>query len=244
MAFLAEARKEGLRILADEMGLIFGQDLKISQIADQTVKSPQYKEDVEKSLLCNIVDDKQTRKEEERNAKERELDKERTTCVDSGASHCIVGELLHQILKQKVAEFQETQHTMTLVDGEKRQVEAFTTWVDIGLEGNVFKTNLITLSHVKENRTFLDTDFLQNAGIILDLKSHKWFFNEIPSRKFNFVKEINLCDIKHALHAEYITYKLREGQQLSSERKNKHNTLLKQYERILELGAEATLQTK
>lgn len=163
-----------------------------------------------------------------------------TACADSGASHCIAGELLYKILKQEGAVFQKMQLTMTLADGGKSQVEAYKTCVDIGLEGRTIKTNLIALPHAKENRTLLGTDFLQDAGVVLDLKGRKWFFKDVPHRKYDFGEETNLCDIKSTLNVESNTCKLREeeGKQLSKEEKSQLNTLLKQYETIFEPGGE------
>ncbi|GFT79672.1 retrovirus-related Pol polyprotein from transposon opus [Nephila pilipes] len=143
-----------------------------------------------------------------------------TACADSGASHCIAGELLYEILKKRGADFQKTQLTMSLADGTKNEVEAYTTCVDVGLEGKVIKTNLIALSHAKENRTLLGTDFLKDAGVVLDLKDRNWYFNDFPRRKFEFAEDATACNI-NTMTTESNSCQLREDEshKLSNEEK-------------------------
>ncbi|GFR34010.1 retrovirus-related Pol polyprotein from transposon opus [Trichonephila clavata] len=93
-----------------------------------------------------------------------------TACADSGASHSIACETLYLLLQKEGANFQKTQITMSLADGHKSEVEVYTTSVVIRLEERVIRTQLIILPYAKGNRTLLGMDFLQKAGIVLNLK--------------------------------------------------------------------------
>ncbi|GFR28945.1 hypothetical protein TNCT_515391 [Trichonephila clavata] len=78
---------------------------------------------------------------------------------------------------------------MSLADGHKSEVEVYTTSVVIRLEERVIRTQLIILPYAKGNRTLLGMDFLQKAGIVLNLKHRNWFFSDSPHRTYDFVKE-------------------------------------------------------
>ncbi|GFR21130.1 hypothetical protein TNCT_636451 [Trichonephila clavata] len=69
---------------------------------------------------------------------------------------------------------------MSLADGHKSEVEVYTTSVVIRLEERVIRTQLIILPYAKGNRTLLGMDFLQKAGIVLNLKHRNWFFSDSP----------------------------------------------------------------
>ncbi|GFS46897.1 uncharacterized protein NPIL_281051 [Nephila pilipes] len=194
------------------MGLVLGQGLKIFEITEQILQAPQYKEEMVKHLLNNIIEDRKSKEEESKLDREREFELQKlkmnieaqknciengitpttddelpgTACADSGASHCIAGELLYEILKKRGADIQKPQLTMSLAEGTKNEVEAYTTCVDVGLEGRINKTNLTALPHAKENRTLLGTDFLKDTDVVLDLKDRNWYFNDFPHRKFEF----------------------------------------------------------
>ncbi|GFQ71181.1 transposon Ty3-I Gag-Pol polyprotein [Trichonephila clavata] len=122
-----------------------------------------------------------------------------TACADSGASHSIAGENLYLLLQKEGANFQKTQITMSLADGHKSEVEVYTTSVVIRLEERVIRTQLIILPYAKGNRTLLGMDFLQKAGIVLNLKHRNWFFSDSPHRTYDFVKEAIIQEVQSNL---------------------------------------------
>ncbi|GFT92167.1 retrovirus-related Pol polyprotein from transposon opus, partial [Nephila pilipes] len=87
-------------------------------------------------------------------------------CTDSEASHSIAGETLYLLLQREGANFQKTRVSMSLVDGQKSELQTYTTSVVIRYEGRVLLTPLIALPYATGNRTLLERDFLQKAGII------------------------------------------------------------------------------
>ncbi|GFQ78780.1 transposon Ty3-I Gag-Pol polyprotein [Trichonephila clavata] len=154
-----------------------------------------------------------------------------TACADSGASHSIAGETLYLLLQKEGANFQKTQITMSLADGHKSEVEVYTTSVVIRLEERVIRTQLIILPYAKGNRTLLGMDFLQKAGIVLNLKHRNWFFSDSPHRTYDFVKEAIIQEVQSKPNLEENTCLLRddEGKCLTLDQKNELGTLLKKY---------------
>ncbi|GFU58056.1 hypothetical protein NPIL_295491 [Nephila pilipes] len=70
--------------------------------------------------------------------------------------------------------------SMSLDDGQKFEVEVYSTNVVVRLEGRVIRTPLIALSYAKGNRTLLGIDFLQKSGIVLNLNHRNWLFIDSP----------------------------------------------------------------
>ncbi|GFS63212.1 retrovirus-related Pol polyprotein from transposon 297 [Nephila pilipes] len=114
----------------------------------------------------------------------------RTTCADSRASVTFVGEVSYLLLRRERVNFQKTRLFTSLADGPKSEVEVYTTSVLTRLEGHVIRTPLIALSYAKGNQTLLEMDFLQKAGIVLNLKHCNWFFIDLIHRTCDFVNEV------------------------------------------------------
>ncbi|GFS80657.1 hypothetical protein NPIL_173521 [Nephila pilipes] len=85
---------------------------------------------------------------------------------------------------------------MSLADGYKSEGEVCTTSVVIRLEGRVIRTPLIVLPYAKGSRTLLGMNFLQNAGIVRNLKHHNWFCSDSPHRTYDFVKEVIIQEVQ------------------------------------------------
>ncbi|GFS50614.1 transposon Ty3-G Gag-Pol polyprotein [Nephila pilipes] len=110
-----------------------------------------------------------------------------TACADTGASHIIAGETLYLLLQREGDNFQKTRLSISLADGQKSEVEVL---CSIRLEGRVIRSPLIVLPYAKGNLTLLGMDFLQKAGIVLNLEHRNWFFSDSPHRTPDFVKEV------------------------------------------------------
>ncbi|GBO32369.1 Retrovirus-related Pol polyprotein from transposon 17.6 [Araneus ventricosus] len=92
------------------------------------------------------------------------------------------------MLQSKKVKFKPKAVSLTLTVGTQNNVAAFTTVVDLKVEGKVVPTELIVLPEAKGNRTLLGTDFLQSAGIVLDIVNGKWHFCENPQIQSPFYK--------------------------------------------------------
>ncbi|GBM00602.1 hypothetical protein AVEN_77399-1 [Araneus ventricosus] len=111
---------------------------------------------------------------------------ESAVCADTGASHSIAGEKLFHMLQSKKVKFKPKIIYLTLADGTQSNVAALTTVVDLKVEGKAVATELSDLPEPKGNRTLLGTNFLQSAGIVLDVLNGKWHFCENPQIQYPF----------------------------------------------------------
>ena len=66
---------------------------------------------------------------------------------------------------------------MKLADGHVERTDVLTTVVDINAQGTVIPTEMLVIPQAKGNRTLLGTDFMRDAGIVLDIKRGKWYFS-------------------------------------------------------------------
>ncbi|GFU15480.1 retrovirus-related Pol polyprotein from transposon 412 [Trichonephila clavipes] len=131
-------------------------------------------------------------------------------CADTGSSHSIAGERMFQIFKDKGLLFQETTLAMSLADGQQITGEALTTQVMVEVEGRSVLTKFIILPKAKGNRTFLGTDFLSSAGLVLDVKNTYWYFWDNPTHKYPFGEELDTPSIVEKMSSN--TCQLREGE--------------------------------
>ncbi|GFX07267.1 uncharacterized protein TNCV_2972441 [Trichonephila clavipes] len=116
-------------------------------------------------------------------------------CADTGSSHTIAGEKMFQIFKNKGLLFQETTLAMSLADGQQTTGEALTTQVMVEIEGRSVLTKFTILPKAKGNRTLLGTDFLNSAGLVLDVKNTCWYFWDNPTHKYPFGEELDTPSI-------------------------------------------------
>ncbi|GFV83486.1 hypothetical protein TNCV_982491 [Trichonephila clavipes] len=110
---------------------------------------------------------------------------------------------------------------------------ALSTVVDLYIEGKVIPTDFLVLPDVKGNKTLLGLDFLNAAGIVLDIQGGKWHFSGDPRKQYKFFKK-TLEDITLS------AFDLREneGKTLSLEQARKINILLDRNEACFQPGRE------
>ncbi|KAF8790020.1 hypothetical protein HNY73_005108 [Argiope bruennichi] len=111
--------------------------------------------------------------------------------------------------------------------------------MNINVEEKNIQTELIVLKNARGNISLLGVDFLRAAGIVLDLKKGNWYFSEYPQIRYHFIKSPH--DI-NTLHTKSHPCQLRvnEGTNLSSEQKERLNSLLEEYETCFQLEGEPT----
>ncbi|GFU94618.1 hypothetical protein TNCV_2984121 [Trichonephila clavipes] len=63
------------------------------------------------------------------------------------------------------------------------------TVVDLCIEGKVIPTEFLVLPEAKGNKTLLGLDFLNAAGIVLDVQGGKWHFSGNPRKQYKFFKK-------------------------------------------------------
>ncbi|GFQ97091.1 uncharacterized protein TNCT_651211 [Trichonephila clavata] len=130
-------------------------------------------------------------------------------CGDTGSSHSTAGEKMYQVFKDKRLLFQETMLAMSLADCQQTTGEALTTQVMIEIEGRSVLTRFIILPKAKGNRTLLGTDFLNSAGLVLDVKNPFWYFWDNPTHQYPFGEELDTQSIAEKMSSN--NCQLREG---------------------------------
>ncbi|GFS96579.1 uncharacterized protein NPIL_59322, partial [Nephila pilipes] len=110
-------------------------------------------------------------------------------CVDTGASHTIAGEKLFKFLQEHDIIFANKMISFMMADGIRQTITALSAVVNLYIEGKVIPTEFLVLPEAKGNKTLLGRDFLNAAGIVLDVQGGKWYFSENPRRQYEFFKK-------------------------------------------------------
>ncbi|GFT00040.1 retrovirus-related Pol polyprotein from transposon 297 [Trichonephila clavipes] len=156
-------------------------------------------------------------------------------CADTGASHTIAGEKMFKFLQEHDVTFTNKRISFMMADGIRQTIMALSTVVDLYIEGKVIPTEFLALPDAKGNKTLLGLDFLNAAGIVLDVQGGKWHFSRNPRKQYKFFKK-TLEDITLS------AFELRkdEGKNLSPEQARKINILLDRNEACFQPGGEPT----
>ncbi|GFR25676.1 uncharacterized protein TNCT_265891 [Trichonephila clavata] len=110
-------------------------------------------------------------------------------CADTGASHTIAGEKLFKFLQEHGITFTNKVISFMMADVIRQTITALRTVVDLYIEGKVIPTEFLVLPEAKGNKTLLGLDFLNAAGIVLDVQGGKWHFSENPRKQNIFFKK-------------------------------------------------------
>ncbi|GFQ81823.1 retrovirus-related Pol polyprotein from transposon 297 [Trichonephila clavata] len=94
-------------------------------------------------------------------------------CADTGASHTIAGEKLFKFLQEHGITFTNKVISVMMADGIRQTITALRTVVNLYIEGKVIPTEFLVLPEAKGNKTMLGLDFLNAAGIVLDVQGGK-----------------------------------------------------------------------
>ncbi|GFW38055.1 retrovirus-related Pol polyprotein from transposon 297 [Trichonephila clavipes] len=156
-------------------------------------------------------------------------------CADTGASHTIAGEKMFKFLQEHDVTFTNKRISFMMADGIRQTIMALSTVIDLYIEGKVIPTEFLVLPDAKGNKTLLGLDFLNAAGIVLDVQGGKWHFSGNPRKQYKFFKK-TLEDITLS------AFELREeeGKNLSPEQARKINILLDRNEACFQPGGEHT----
>ncbi|KAJ8930957.1 hypothetical protein NQ314_016192 [Rhamnusium bicolor] len=150
--------------------------------------------------------------------------------IDTGARCSIAGVTLTELLLRDNVPYTSQQLLMTLADGKERQVATYIFDVKVKLHNKVIQTRLIAVPEHKNSRTLLGVDFIQSAGLTLDISNRLYYFNDDPYRSFPFAEESDFAVTCHVNSVQFQDIALRddEGISLTSNEKDKFNTLLKE----------------
>ncbi|GFW07870.1 uncharacterized protein TNCV_3920031 [Trichonephila clavipes] len=110
-------------------------------------------------------------------------------CADTGASHTIAGEKMFKFLQEHDVTFTNKRISFMMADGIRQTIMALSTVVDLYIEGKLIATEFLVLPDAKGNKTLLGLDFLNAAGIVLDVQGGKWHFSGNPRKPYKFFKK-------------------------------------------------------
>ncbi|GFY07552.1 CCHC-type domain-containing protein [Trichonephila clavipes] len=142
---------------------------------------------------------------------------------------------MFKFLQEHDVTFTNKRISFMMADGIRQTIMALSTVVDLYIEGKVIPTEFLVLPDAKGNKTLLGLDFLNAAGIVLDVQGGKWHFSGNPRKQYKFFKK-TLEDITLS------AFELRkdEGKNLSPEQARKINILLDRNEACFQPGGEHT----
>lgn len=122
--------------------------------------------------------------------------------ADTGAKQSIASYTLYRVLKRQRQTLKKETISFILADGKANTSEVLTTTVNFTVMEKVVTTSLVVLPEAKHNHTLLGTNFLEDAGIILDMVGKGWYFRGKTERRFQFmpdpttvIPKIEECDI-------------------------------------------------
>ena len=107
-------------------------------------------------------------------------------CFDTGAKTSVASAHLKKLLTSKGVVFQNVQAEVLLADGHICAKMVMSAIIDVGIGGRIRKMRLISLPNAKENRTLIATDFLEQAGNVLNMAQRLWYFEDEPKVKHPF----------------------------------------------------------
>lgn len=117
--------------------------------------------------------------------------------LDTAARTSIAGYHLFQKLVEMKEEFQKVYAEITLADGIVRKELVCSTVVKIIIGKRLKRIRFICLPNARNNRTLLGIDFLEQAGMVMDLAQKTWYFKDAPKELFSFkAKPSNMDDIR------------------------------------------------
>lgn len=108
--------------------------------------------------------------------------------IDTAARTSIAGERLYKMLQDMGTTFSERHADVSLADGTVTHQKLLTTKVDVTLGNRSCLLNLTVMPDATDNRTLLGIDFLESAGIILNLAQRVWYFIDTPNETFPFLQ--------------------------------------------------------
>ncbi|GFX61139.1 retrovirus-related Pol polyprotein from transposon 297 [Trichonephila clavipes] len=112
-----------------------------------------------------------------------------TVSADACASHTIAGEKMFKFLQEHDVTFTNKRISFMMADGIQQTIMALSTVVDLYIESKVIPTEFLVLPDAKGNKTLLGLDFLNAAGIVLDVQGVKWHFSGNPRKQYKFFKK-------------------------------------------------------
>ncbi|XP_049882138.1 uncharacterized protein LOC126378061 [Pectinophora gossypiella] len=106
--------------------------------------------------------------------------------IDTAARTSIASLQLYEVLKKNETYFYERRADISLADGSIKNQKLLSTTVQITLGNRTLPISFTIMPEANDNRTLLGIDFLEAAGIQLNLPQRVWNFIDKPNDVFYF----------------------------------------------------------
>ncbi|XP_038211455.1 uncharacterized protein LOC119831956 [Zerene cesonia] len=112
-----------------------------------------------------------------------------TAYIDTSAKMNVASISLYLALEKHGCVFDEQTVDLTLDDSVEKRQNVLVCKTTVHLMERKIPTTFIVLPEAKENRTLLGVDFLQNAGIVINLPQYTWHFIDEPEEQHTLYSE-------------------------------------------------------
>ncbi|CAK9803314.1 hypothetical protein ANTQUA_LOCUS3666 [Anthophora quadrimaculata] len=113
--------------------------------------------------------------------------------LDTSARCSIASRNLHALLERKGVKFEETRMQIALADRPPRIRKVQVTELKTTLQGRTIKAKFIVLPGSKDNCTLLGVDFIDDAGIVLNISQQSWSYADTVEVQYDFAQEVILA---------------------------------------------------
>ncbi|KAF9413744.1 hypothetical protein HW555_008190 [Spodoptera exigua] len=112
-----------------------------------------------------------------------------TAFMDTCAKVSVASYSLYQSLLKSGCKFIEKTVDLTLADGIKKEQVVLVCKAVVNLNGRNIATRFIVLQEARDNRTLLGVDFLQKAGVVINMPQYTWSFIDEPDLHYELYPE-------------------------------------------------------
>ncbi|XP_048482478.1 uncharacterized protein LOC125489713 [Plutella xylostella] len=108
--------------------------------------------------------------------------------LDSAARTSIAGAKLYKMMVKAGATFTESAANINLADGSSKMLTLLSTTTIITIGDRNLPITMVAIPEAEETRTLLGIDFLESAGIVLNLPQRCWSFIDNPKKHYQFLQ--------------------------------------------------------
>ncbi|KAH9628354.1 hypothetical protein HF086_015884, partial [Spodoptera exigua] len=130
--------------------------------------------------------------------------------VDTGATHSVASPLLHSLLASSGVQFKDAVRYIGLADGSRHRKVIKIATVPVTLGGRIIDTDFMIFPG-DDTRTLLGHDFIDKAGMVLDIAQESWFFADSPGDRVPFERSYALKN-EPVLRVDTLEVSLREDE--------------------------------
>lgn len=112
--------------------------------------------------------------------------------IDTGARMSVASANMKEIMDCNGCTFHSLRMDISLADGSRSVQECLATTCKMEIGRKTVDIQFVVLPNARHNRTLLGTDFLEKAGIVLNMGQKYWYFEEEPEVHYLFAEPLPL----------------------------------------------------